>query len=179
MAVSLWGVPLLQLNTVYFLVIAHLQFWVPVSKMRTQSLEISNARMDHLQSPEEFDLQTNQSDLLESSLLPLTYLAMHWDSDWQRKLDWVTTVFFPLLHTSCFVSMSVTTIRRPCFCPMPFLLHSHSMTSVKRTSSFHENSLSTRTRSWVRRKRVIWNVSKDAATLVNSLHDTNNPTYCR
>lgn len=48
----------------------------------------------------------------------------------------------------------------PCFCPMPFLLHSHSMTSVKRASSFHENSHSTRTRSRVSRKPVIPNVSR-------------------
>lgn len=48
----------------------------------------------------------------------------------------------------------------PCFCPMPFLLHSHSMTSVKRASSFHENSHSTRTRSRVSRKPVILNVSR-------------------
>ena len=43
---------------------------------------------------------------------------------------------------------------------MPFLLHSHSMTSVKRASSFHENSHSTRTRSRVSRKPVILNVSR-------------------
>lgn len=72
----------------------------------------------------------------------------------------------PLLQASCFVSMGVTTIRRPCFCPpMPFLLHSHSMTSVKRTSSFHENSHSTRTRSWANRRRVTRNVSKSSETM--------------
>ncbi|KAG8545449.1 hypothetical protein GDO81_020847 [Engystomops pustulosus] len=51
--------------------------------------------------------------------------------------------------------MSVTRIRRPCFCPMPSLLHSHSMTGVKRTSSFHESSHSTSTRSRVNKKQVI------------------------
>lgn len=85
--------------------------------------------------------------IISNSFQPLGF-------DWFESLQ-----FSPLLQTSCFVSMSVTTIRRPCFCPMPFLLHSHSMTSVKRTSSFHENSHSTRARSRVSRKQVIQNVS--------------------
>lgn len=98
-------------------------------------------------------------------------------------LDWFESLqFSPLLQTSCFVSMSVTTIRRPCFCPMPFLLHSHSMTSVKRTSSFHENSHSTRARSRVSRKQVIQNVSNlletmshAAAQKMGDTHDTSIP----
>lgn len=74
----------------------------------------------------------------------------------------------PLRHYSslCFYKLVVLSawvwqqLDVPCFCPMPFLLHSHSMTSVKRASSFHENSHSTRTRSRVSRKPVILNVSR-------------------
>lgn len=74
----------------------------------------------------------------------------------------------PLRHYSslCFYKLVVVSawvwqqLDVPCFCPMPFLLHSHSMTSVKRASSFHENSHSTRTRSRVSRKPVILNVSR-------------------
>lgn len=59
----------------------------------------------------------------------------------------------------------------PCFCPMPFLLHSHSMTSVKRASSFHENSHSTRTRSRVSRKPVILNVSRFSKRMSHTTQD--------
>lgn len=62
----------------------------------------------------------------------------------------------------------------PCFCPMPFLLHSHSMTSVKRASSFHENSHSTRTRSRVSRKPVILNVSRFSKIMSQATQEKKN-----
>lgn len=130
-------------------------------------------------------LQTSGVQLIQSSgALPSNFRPHHTSDSLQPlTLCWFESLqFSPLLQTSCFVSMSVTTIRRPCFCPMPFLLHSHSMTSVKRTSSFHENSHSTRARSRVSRKQVIQNVSNlletmshAAAQQMGDTHDASIP----
>lgn len=74
-------------------------------------------------------------------------------------------VVFPtsLLAYYCFVSMNVMHIKPP-VCPMLFFLHSHSVKNVERTPSFHESSLSTRTRSWMNRTAVTRKVS--SSTLI-------------
>lgn len=72
----------------------------------------------------------------------------------------------------------------PVFAPLPSLLHSHSMTGVKRTSSFHESSHSTRTRSRVSKKQVILSVSRASETMSRvaqkvpgDTHDTIPPSH--
>ena len=101
-----------------------------------------------------------------------------------RHLFWTDLSHYSSLHFYKLVVLSAWVWQQldvPCFCPMPFLLHSHSMTSVKRTSSFHENSHSTRARSRVSRKQVIQNVSNlletmsHAAQKMGDTHDTSIP----
>lgn len=76
-------------------------------------------------------------------------------------------VVFPtsLLAHYCFVSMNVMHIKPP-VCPMLFFPHSHSVKNVERTPSFHESSLSTRTRSWMSKTAATQNVS--SCTLIRT-----------
>lgn len=88
-----------------------------------------------------------------------------------RLRHYSSLCFYKLVVLSAWVWQQLDV---PCFCPMPFLLHSHSMTSVKRASSFHENSHSTRTRSRVSRKPVILNVSRFSKIMSHATQEKKN-----
>lgn len=76
----------------------------------------------------------------------------------------VRLLSFPPLSVQCHFCQHVCVWQHlePPVCPMLSLPHSHSVTNVERTSSFHESSLSTRTRSWTSRMAATRNVSSCA-----------------